>query len=225
MQQSNLMLENRMFVEKSRILEMHQNATSRQYLMEITDDGGLLTAYPDLKTSLKPKLDAADKNGETSVSMYGSKAYFRATKSATNWTIYVYTFGPRTYGRPKYANPATVLTLDFPDTTANEVPYFYYGNPDTGSGNPTQKFYVSSSDADPIYKNGSLKLGTKLDLKTDEEVAANISKHFPGFDAAKLVTIANNLNLGNYAKIPKEIRAKLTGVAKTVYDSLAGPTQ
>lgn len=215
MQQSNLMLENRIMEEKS-----------RQFLMEITDDNGLLTAYPDLKTVLEPKLKAADKTGETSVGVYGSKAYFRAAKGQTNWTIYVYTFGPRTYGRPKYANPATVLTLDFPDTTMNEVPYFFYGSPDTGVGNPTKKFYLSASFGDIIANNGSLKLSTKLEVKTDDEVAADISKHFPGFDAAKLVTIANNLKLGSYAKnLSKETRAKLTGVAKTVYDTIAGPAQ
>ena len=205
--------------EKSRILEMHQNATSRQYLMEITDDGGLLTAYPDLKTSLKPKLDAADKNGETSVSMYGSKAYFRAAKSATNWTIYVYTFGRRSYG----SNRTTVVdTLDFPDTTMNEVPFFFYGNKDTTSG---KIFFATGSHAQIINNNGSLQLSSKLGLKTDDEVAADISKHFPGFDAAKLVTIANNLKLGWVAKnAPKEMKAKLTGVAKTLYDSLS-PSQ
>ena len=205
--------------EKSRILEMHQNATPRQYLMENADDASLLTAYPDLKTSLKPKLDAADKNGETSVGMYGSKAYFRAAKSDTYWTIYVYTFGKRTYG----SNRTTVVnTLDFPDTTMQEVPSFLYGNKSTQSG---KVFYVTGSFAQNINNNGSLQLANKMDIKTDDEVAADISKHFPGFDAAKLVTIANNLKLGWVAKnAPKEMKAKLTGVAKTVYDSLS-PSQ
>ena len=39
-------------------------------------------------------------------------------------------------------------------------------------------------------------------------------------------SIANNLKLGSYAKnLSKETRAKLTGVAKTVYDTIAGPAQ
>lgn len=208
-QEANLVLENRRLEEKSKHL-----------LMEIADDASLLTAYPDLKTLLKPKLDAADKTGETSVGMYGSKAYFRATKGATNWTIYVYTFGKRSYG----SNRTTIVQLlDFPDTTMNEVPSFLYGNKDTTSG---KVFYTSGSFAQSIFNNGSLQLTNKLEIKSDDEVAADISKHFSGFDAAQLVTIANNLKLGSFGKnAPKEIKAKLTGVAKTLYDSLSGPTQ
>ena len=178
---------------------------------------------PDIITSgLVLALDAADKNGETSVGVYGTKAYFRAAKNSNGWTIYVYTFGRRAYG----SNRTTVVdTLDFPDTTMNEVPFFFYGNKDTGTGKPVKSFYNSGSYAQNINNNGSLKLSNKLEIKTDDEVAADISKHFPGFDAAKLVTIANNLKLGWVAKnAPKEMKAKLTGVAKTLYDSLS-PSQ
>lgn len=207
MQQSNLMLENRMFVEKS-----------RQFLMEIEDDGGLLIAYPDLKTTLKPKLDAADKNGETSVGVYGTKAYFRAVKGNENWTIYVYTFGRRAYGYGYDIMEA----LDFPDTAMNEVPSFLYGNKSTQTG---KIFFANGSDAQSINTGGSLKLTAKYEIKTDVNIAADISKNFTGFDAAKLVTIANNLKLGWVAKnAPKGVKAKLTGVAKTLYDSLS-PSQ
>ncbi len=209
MQQSNLMLENRIMEEKS-----------RQFLMEIDDDGALLIAYPDLKTVLEPKLKAADKTGETSVGVYGSKAYFRAAKGETDWTIYVYTFGRRQYGD-------AVVVLDFPDTKMNEVPSFLYGNKSTGTGTPKKTFYLSSSSvAQTIKTGGSIELGTKLEIKGYDKIAAEVSTHFPGFDAAQLVTIAKNLKLDWVAKSANQVfRSKLTGVAKTVYDTIAGPAQ
>lgn len=217
--------------EKQRILEMHQSATSRQYLSEekskhlitenITDYNQLITAYPDLESKLKPLIVAANKKNETKVVMYGQKAFFNALKSAEFWTIYVYTFGPRTYGG--IGNVSTTLSLDFPDGQMNEIPSFRYGPASTGAGSAKDTFYLYGNSAQNINLNGSLKLGPKTEIKGVDNIAAEVSKHFPGLDATQLVTIANNLKLGNYAK--QQFKDKLTGVAKTVYDSLSTTAQ
>jgi len=205
-QEANLMLENRRLVENN-----------RSFLME-ADAVALTTTYPDLLT-FKPKIDAAIKNGEKLVSMYGTKAaYFEASPDPAGgaWVVKVWNFAFTRYG-----------------TGSNWVPDFciapgefkYTADPTNPKGG--MRFILGSDNKMQEYNpaTGVFAYGSGFESYTDDaSIAAQISEHFKvkNLAAANLSAVLNNIpNVLNSAKsMSPTIKNALTGTAKAVFGGL-----
>lgn len=204
-QETNLLMENRRLEEKK-----------KQFLTE-ADVVALTTTYPDLLT-FKPKIDAAIKNGETSVGMYGTKAsYFEASPdpayTSGSWIVKVWNFAITRYGsgyQPDFCiAPGEFKYVPDPDNPKGGMKFMY------GSDNKMQG--VNPATGVFAYVSG-------FESYTDDaEIAKQISSHFPSkLSATNLSTVLNNLpNVLNMAKTMRPtIKNALTGTAKTVFGGI-----
>ena len=202
-QEANLVLENRRLEEKS-----------KQFLNE-TDSVALTTTYPDLLT-FKPKIDAAIKNGETSVGMYGTKAaYFEASPDPAGgaWVVKVWNFAITRYGSGYQA-----------DFCIAPGEFKYTADPTNPKGG--MRFILGSDNKMQGYNptTGVFAYMSGFESYTDDaEIAKQISSHFPSkLSATNLSTVLNSIpNVLNMAKTMRPtIKNALTGTAKTVFGGI-----
>lgn len=206
-QEANLLMENRRLVENN-----------RSFLME-ADTVALTTTYPDLLT-LKPKIDAAIKNGEKLVAMYGTKAaYFEASPDPTytggQWIVKIWNFAITMYGEG--------MTRGYqPDfcIAPGEIKY----GPDSANPKGGMKFtYGSDNKMQGVNPaTGVFAYVSGFEAYTDDKaIAEQISAHFQTSTllAANLSTVLNNVpNVLNMVKNMKPtIKSALTGTAKSVF--------
>jgi hypothetical protein len=205
-QETNLVLENRRLEEKS-----------KHFLTE-ADSVALTTTYPDLLT-FKPKIDAAIKNGEKSVGMYGTKAvYFQAIPdpayTSGSWIVKVWNFAITRYGSGYQ-----------PDFCIAPGEFKYVPDPDNPKGG--MKFILGSDNKMQGYNpaTGVFAYSSGFESYTDDaSIAEQISSHFTTskLAAANLSTVLNSIpNVLNLVKTMRPtIKNALTGTAKAVFGGI-----
>ena len=205
-QETNLVLENRRLEEKS-----------KHFLTE-ADAVALTTTYPDLLT-FKPKIDAAIKNGEKSVGMYGTKAvYFQAIPdpayTSGQWIVKVWNFAITRYGSGYQA-----------DFCIAPGEFKYVADPDNPKGG--MKFILGSDNKMQGYNpaTGVFAYSSGFESYTDDaSIAEQISSHFTTskLAAANLSTVLNSIpNVLNLVKTMRPtIKNALTGTAKAVFGGI-----
>jgi len=202
-QEANLVLENRRLEEKK-----------KQILTE-ADAVALTATYPDLLT-FKPKIDAAIKNGEKSVGMYGTKAaYFEASPDPAGgaWVVKVWNFAITRYGSGYQA-----------DFCIAPGEFKYTADPTNPKGG--MRFILGSDNKMQGYNptTGVFAYVSGFESYTDDaEIAKQISSHFPSkLAAANLSTVLNSIpNVLNMAKTMRPtIKNALTGTAKAVFGGI-----
>jgi hypothetical protein len=205
-QETNLVLENRRLEEKS-----------KHFLTE-ADAVALTTTYPDLLT-FKPKIDAAIKNGEKSVGMYGTKAaYFQAIPdpayTSGQWIVKVWNFAITRYGSG-YQPDFCIAPGEFKYAADSANPKggmkFMYGSDNKMQGvNPATGVFAYTSGFESYTDDAS--------------IAEQISSHFTTHKlaAANLSTVLNSIpNVLNLVKTMRPtIKNALTGTAKAVFGGI-----